>query len=329
MHPLLELGITRVPCPVPFPEAGGPANVYAIEEADGGVALFDAGIGTPLGEAALRDGLRALGLHFKDVRRVYLSHGHVDHYGLAQSVSEESGAPVFIHEADRDKVERPAEEWRRSRGAYQGYLRRLGVDEDALELLERGHRQVLTLARPIEHTRPVEAGETLQFARFSATVLHSPGHTPGLTCLHVASHGLLFSDDHLLERVSPNPLLEIGAAGEAAKFRSLATYLKTLAKTRELELSLILPGHAQPFHDHRRVIDGLLGFYAGRQARLLEKLAEGPKTALELVQHVFPRVGVAALFLTLSEIVGNLEVLEERGQVAMLPPAPLYRWQLV
>ena len=41
MFPLGELGIRRIPVPVPFPEAGGPANVYVIDEADGGVALFD------------------------------------------------------------------------------------------------------------------------------------------------------------------------------------------------------------------------------------------------------------------------------------------------
>ena len=43
---LTRLGVHRIPVPVPFPEAGGPANVYVIEEEGGGVALFDAGIGT-------------------------------------------------------------------------------------------------------------------------------------------------------------------------------------------------------------------------------------------------------------------------------------------
>ena len=29
---LNSLGVARIPVPVPFPEAGGPANVYVIEE---------------------------------------------------------------------------------------------------------------------------------------------------------------------------------------------------------------------------------------------------------------------------------------------------------
>ncbi len=328
MHPLTELGITRVPCPVPFPEAGGPVNVYVIEEDGGGVALFDSGLGTPAGEEAVQEGLKALGLGFQSVRRVLLSHGHIDHYGLAQTIREASGAPVFVHELDRNKVELPGEEFQRSRAAYDGYLTRLGVDRSAIAMLGKGQRYTLTMARAVEKTEPLLDGEQLRFRHFSATVVHAPGHTPGLCCLHVPEHGLFFAGDHLLERVSPNPLLEVGPEGETAKFRALATYLKTAAKTRELDLELILPGHDQPFHDHRKVIDGLVSFYARRQGRLLAKLADGPKSAVELVQHLFPHVGLRSLYLTLSEVVGNLEVLEEKGAVVMLPAEPIYRWRL-
>ena len=73
MYPLLELGIHRIECPVPFAQAGGPANVYLIEEADGGVALFDSGIGTPDGEKAVREGFAKLGYRFGDVRRISCS----------------------------------------------------------------------------------------------------------------------------------------------------------------------------------------------------------------------------------------------------------------
>jgi glyoxylase-like metal-dependent hydrolase (beta-lactamase superfamily II) len=328
MHPLGELGITRVPVPVPFVEAGGPANVYVIEERDGGVALFDSGIGTPVGETALREGLAAVGLHLRDVRRIYLSHGHIDHYGLAQTISEASGAPVFIHDRDRAKVQAPGEEYARAREAWQGYMRRLGVSPEAGAQMERIHLSHLRMARPIEHVQPVRDGDALHFKHFSARVHHSPGHTPGLTCLWVESHGLIFSDDHLLEKVSPNPLLEIGPDGEDAKFRSLATYLRTLAATRTLPVGLVLPGHGAPFHAAHAVIDSLLAFYEKRQARLLEKLGEGPQDALALVAHIFPRATEAMLFLTLSEVVGNLEVLEDRGLVARRGPDPVYRWEL-
>ncbi len=68
---LTRLGVHRIPVPVPFPEAGGPANVYVIEEKDGGVALFDAGIGTKEGRDALHAGLDELGISTGELRRIF------------------------------------------------------------------------------------------------------------------------------------------------------------------------------------------------------------------------------------------------------------------
>lgn len=330
MTPLLsDLGIHRIPCPVPFLEAGGPANAYVIEEAGGGVALFDTGIGTREGEEAIRAGFARLGLQFGDVRRIYLSHGHIDHYGLARMVSEASGAEVYIHEADRLKVEHPGQEWHAAQSAQIAYLRQLGVTADEIDVMRRGQDETLAMARPVERTRPVRDGETLHFKRFSARVLHAPGHTPGLTCLYVEQHRLLFSDDHLLERVSPNPLLEVGADGPDQKFRSLVTYLKTLARTLALDIDLVLPGHNEPFGDIAPLIERLRQFYERRQARILSGLAEGPRTAVDLVWHVFPRAIRRDLFLMLSEIVGNLEVMEDKGIVVRHAPNPFWRWESV
>lgn len=327
--PLFELGIHRVPCPVPFVAAGGPANVYVIEEADGGVALFDSGLGSPEGERAVREGFKALGYQFGDVRRIYLSHGHIDHYGLARTISEESGAPVYIHEADRLKVEEPGQEWRASRRAYAEYMRLLGASADEVARIEKGHEWVLTHARPIEHTRPVREGDVLKFRHFSATVQHCPGHTPGLTCLYVESHKLLFSDDHLLERVSPNPLIDIGPEGPDNKFRALSSYLRTLERTKATPIDLVLPGHNEPFRDPNPMIDSLIRFYGIRQKKILDRLEAGPASAMEVVAHVFPRMGSRDLNLTMSEIVGHLEVMEDRGVLRRLPPAPFLRWEKV
>ena len=99
-----RLGVRRIPVPVPFPEAGGPANVYVIEEEGGGVALFDAGIGTKEGRDAIHAGFAQAGLSLGDIRRIFISHGHLDHYGYARAAQEASGAPVFVHARDHDKV---------------------------------------------------------------------------------------------------------------------------------------------------------------------------------------------------------------------------------
>jgi len=315
MVPVLSrLGISRLPIPVPFPEAGGPANVYAIEEEGGGLALFDAGIGTAEGERAMLAGFAKLGRELREVRRIFVSHGHLDHYGYARAVQEASGAPAFCHERDHGKLthrDRSVE----SQGRHADYLRRLGAPREVDELVARFWVTMHQMSRPLEEVRPLAEGTRLRFARFEAEVLHLPGHTPGLTCLWIASAGVLLSDDHLLELVSPNPLLDL-EGGKEPRHRALVEYLRSAARARALPVKLVAPGHGPPFENHVRVIDTLLAFYERRQAKIGALLAEhGPQTAAELAPRVFPRARPHQQYLILSEVVGNLEVLEDRGRV--------------
>jgi glyoxylase-like metal-dependent hydrolase (beta-lactamase superfamily II) len=144
-------------------------------------------------------------------------------------------------------------------------------------------------------------------------VIHAPGHTPGLVVLHDAAHALLLSNDHLLERISPNPLIDLGPRDEPGWFVPLVAYEESIRAIRDLPLDAVLPGHGPPFAGHRRVIDSLLGFQGRRQARLAALVRDGPRTAWELARELFPKTGPDDLFLTLSETVANLEVLEARG----------------
>ena len=170
------------------------------------------------------------------------------------------------------------------------------------------------MARPVEHVEPLVEGTRLRFARFSAEVLHLPGHTPGLVCLWAAEPQVLFSDDHLLERVSPNPLLDLEGQPEP-RHRALVEYVRSARRARALPADLIAPGHGEPFSGHAEVIDRLLAFYEKRQVRILELLEDGPQTPAQLAPRVFPHARPTQLYLTLSEVMGNLEVLEETGRV--------------
>jgi glyoxylase-like metal-dependent hydrolase (beta-lactamase superfamily II) len=310
---LRDLGVHRVPVPVPFAEAGGPANVYVIEEDGGGLALFDAGIGTREGRDALLAGFRAMGRKLGEVRRIFVSHGHIDHYGYARAAQQESGAPVYAHPRDHDKVtgrDRTAQRLE----LYAAYLDRLGAPRELLRHVSVHWQDIGRMARPLENVESLAEGTRLRFARFSAEVLHLPGHTPGLVCLWVPEHGVFFSDDHLLERVSPNPLLDLEGRPEP-RHRALVEYVRSARRARDLPARLIAPGHGEPFTGHAEIVDRLLAFYEKRQARILDLLGAGPQTPAQLAPRVFPHARPTQLYLTLSEVMGNLEVLEEQGRV--------------
>ncbi len=319
--PLRALGIHRLEIPVPFLEAGGPANVYVIEDADGRYTLFDTGIGTPDGIAALRGQASAQGLDLRKLNRIVVSHGHLDHFGNAQLLSEESGARVFIHPADHDKVvgdARFATLLRR----HRAYFLRLGVPLETLDLMQAGADRSGPTTRYVEAARlgALHDGEVLQFRHFEAVVKHLPGHTPGLVCLYAERQRLFFADDHVLARVSPNPLLDLSQGEGTTKFRALARYLEGARWVRDLELEAVLPGHGPAFSGHRALLDGLFAFYEGRQAKLHARLAESPASVFELLATLFLRRDLPRLVLMLSEVLANVEVLEDRGRVGVVDP---------
>jgi glyoxylase-like metal-dependent hydrolase (beta-lactamase superfamily II) len=137
-----------------------------------------------------------------------------------------------------------------------------------------------------------------------------------------------FSDDHLLEHVSPNPLVDLEGQREP-RHKALVEYLRSIHQVRALDIALVAPGHAEPFSGHAVLIDRLLGFYAKRQEKLLGLLRDGPRTPAELSAVLFPRVREQHLYLTLSETMGNLEVLEEQGVIARSEAASRMRFELV
>jgi glyoxylase-like metal-dependent hydrolase (beta-lactamase superfamily II) len=316
---LSALGIHRLAIPVPFVEAGGPANVYVIEDADGRYSLFDTGIGTPDGIAALRGQAAELNLDLRKLSRIVVSHGHLDHFGNAQMLSEGSGARVFIHEADVEKVTGDARFAQLLR-KHREYFLKLGVPAETLDLMQAGADRQPNLIRHVERSRlgPLHDGEVLQFKHFDAVVKHLPGHTPGLVCLYAERQRLFFADDHVLARVSPNPLLDLSQGEGATKFRALSRYLEGAKWVRDLELDVVLPGHGPAFSGHRELLDGLFAFYGVRQEKLLARLAQSPASIFELLPTLFPRRDPGRLVLMISEVLANIEVLEDLGRVTRL-----------
>jgi glyoxylase-like metal-dependent hydrolase (beta-lactamase superfamily II) len=311
-----ELGIFRISIPIPFRQAGGPVNAYVIEE-DRGIMLFDVGIGLEESQAALAQGLARRGYGFRDVNRIVFSHGHIDHYGAAVWALEQVGRtiPVMIHNADAGKVLESGPDLLTLIRRNSRYLSRLGVPLPVLEDMLAAIRREAGLGRRLAEATPLMPGDKFRCRHVTLEALHMPGHTPGLCCLYDRAHQILFSADHLLEHVSPNPLIELRADGEPASFKPLISYFESIGRVRALPVNLVLPGHATPFGAHRDVIDSLFTFYEQRQSKLLEAFGRGPLTVFEAMRELFPLSNSFELFLMMSETLGNLELLEKMGKI--------------
>lgn len=312
---LVHLGVHRLPVPVPFVEAGGPVNVYAIDNADGSLTLFDSGVNTEEGFAALERGAELAQVDLGRLSRIIISHGHVDHFGNAQRLAQRTGAKVFVHEGDRAKLR--GERYFAMLVQHADYFVHLGVSRELLDSLVKRARAGLE-GDVIEERwlEPLVDGQLFRFKHFDARVEFCPGHTPGLCCLYAPAQRLFFASDHLLARVSPNPLLDLSQGVGETKFLSLVSYMRSARRVRDLAIDCVLPGHGEAFTGHRSLVDGLLEFYARRQDKLLGWLRTRPATAYELTEALFVRRDLGRLVLMLSEVLANVEVLESEGRVA-------------
>jgi glyoxylase-like metal-dependent hydrolase (beta-lactamase superfamily II) len=303
--------VHRLAIPTPF--AVGRVNVYLID--DDPLTLVDAGpnSGTALDE--LQRGIADLGHTLEDIDLVLLTHQHIDHLGLVSLVASHSGAQVAALDLAVPYVEDYSTEFRAADDfAYEMMLRH-GVARDVAAALRSVSRAFQAWGARADVSRVLHDGDEIRLRDRSLRVHHRPGHSPTDTVFHDAERGILIAGDHLLRHVSSNPLLTPPRDGSTRRPQSLVTYLKSLKATREMDVGLVLPGHGEPIHDHRSLIDERVAMHERRAGKLQRLIADRPRTAHDLAQALWGNIAVTQAFLTLSEVLGHVDLLLNAGTV--------------
>ncbi len=271
-------GVWRLRLPLPWP--GVPhGNVWAVA-ADGGIVLFDTGIGGKGGLRRFDLALAQAGFGLEDVRLVVCTHSHTDHYGLAAPIVAGAGCELWMHprwEHVRLLADDPA-------AALEQRIevaRQSGVPAASLERYResRSSGDDNGIDAIVEPDRELVPGVEVETDLGTWQVHETPGHAPSHVVLHQPERRLMISGDHLLGRTvlffdhghSPDPIGE---------------FLSSLEEVEPLEVDLVLPGHGRPFRDPeakiaeaRRQVEELLG-------KVREALAGGERTAFEIVGEI-------------------------------------------
>jgi glyoxylase-like metal-dependent hydrolase (beta-lactamase superfamily II) len=157
------------------------------DDADG-ATLVDTGV--PGSDAAIEGHLARLGLGWKDIRRVIITHQDIDHIGGAAAVVKASGAQVLAHADDIPYIQG-------QRPLIKSDPKRIEAMVQTLPEERRGRVRELFLHPPtVRVDRVLADGEKLPL-RGGIVVIHTPGHTPGHISLFLAADHLLISGDAL------------------------------------------------------------------------------------------------------------------------------------
>ena len=196
-------------------------NVYLIEDPQGGVTMFEAGI------KAMVAGLSAAASSLGGLNRIVLGHAHGDHRGAAPGLQ----VPVFCHPADRIDAE------------GDGGMHYMDISKVSVPA-----RWTIPRLLPVWDGGPVAISGTVDEGDDVSgfKVVHIPGHSPGQIALWRESDRMALTADCFYT-------LDPGTGRHGAPRVPLAGFnydteqaRASIRKIAALEPSSAWPGHADP-----------------------------------------------------------------------------------
>jgi glyoxylase-like metal-dependent hydrolase (beta-lactamase superfamily II) len=316
-------GVWRLRLALPWP--GVPhGNVWAVA-ADGGIVLFDTGIG---GRGRMRQfdlALGQVGFGIEDVRLLVCTHSHTDHYGLAAPIVEAAGCELWMHPA-WEHVRLLADDPAAALEQRIEVARQSGVPAEALQRYReaRSGDAESGIEAIVEPDRDLLPGVEVETDLGTWQVYETPGHAPSHVVLHQPERRLLISGDHLLGRTvlffdhghTPDPVGE---------------FLRGLDEVEPLDVDLVLPGHGRPFRDPevkiaeaRRQVNELIG-------KVKTSLGDSEKNAFEIVGEIVgaENVNTPVSAWVLQIVLSCLDHLTILGEVEPVERTDPQRWVLL
>lgn len=280
--------------------------------------LIDGGTSDDATWAEFNQDLASIGLKTSDIREVLVTHNHADHIGVASRLAAaDKTLKVHCHEYEWYMVGATDSYREELRDILCSIIVTWGVPRDIVMMMRSKIVQALRHGGgvPVEQLVAYPQGK-FKVAGLELEAILCKGHTDGLVCLWWPERGFLFSNDQVLEDVTPNPTLYLKPRGN--RLCGLKDYLDGMKAIENLPVKLVMPGHGEVFTDLRAMIKRIHDSANKRRAKLLENLKSAdaePANILHLTQKVWGEMDPVNTFLGAREIHGFLEMLTEEGLV--------------
>lgn len=313
----LPAGTVHVELPTPFPV--GAVNCYLLTEAP--VTVIDPGMLYGGTVETLTAAIEQAGLKIADIEVVLVTHGHPDHFGAAGWLADKAGAAVLT---GRDEVPKLLET--RDRERLLALIRSFGIPDEDLAVFPAFYASVKEWIHDIDPAAvvAVDDGAMLELGGRVFNAIVTPGHAAGHLSLWDPVDSVLFSGDHLLPSITPNPLVELDEHSDLGRRRSLVEYLESLDRFAALDPRVVLPGHGPAFTDVAGLIERTRAHHEQRADVLAEHITVlGAPTAYELSRAMFPHIDGFEVMLSISEVLGHIDLLIERGAVLQTGECPI------
>lgn len=300
-----DIYILKMFMPFPLKE-----NNCFLAESDNGWAVIDTGVNLEQNLHMFTAALDAIGISFKQLSVVYLTHYHHDHSGMAGWLQQKSDLPVYLPQPDLLTWERFID--------TNSYLERVwdkcqltGWPWEFTQELDDNIRQINTMLNPYPVFSPLLTDEQFSLGGHRYNAISIPGHTDGHFVFHCPTNGFLFSGDNVVDHT----ILHLTDWPHTFLMNPCDIHLTALQELKELNINTVLPGHGRVFKDLAAKIDLITAHHRTRKAIVYNAL-QAPMTAWDLTASLFEAHDFIHIRrLVLAETLAYLESLVNEGLV--------------
>jgi len=291
---------------LPMPFRLKHVHVFALVH-DGSVSLFDTGMNTPETFSTLEESLKSVGKAIRDIDRIFITHFHADHCGIAGRIKDISGAAIAMSEMDALRLyndQKRGLDFDQVKKFYCEQGLREGIIDGLLELLSSFRKATI----PFKVDTSLEDHGSQRIGDREFEVISVPGHTSGQVCFFFRREGILLSGDHILPEITPN----LSPDPYNSAFRPLKSFLDSLGQVEDLPVIKVYPAHGDPFSNLKARVEEIRAHHRERKSLVLESVKGGPKTTYQVSLDIFGRdLPEFDQFLAVNETYAHLIELEE------------------
>ncbi len=273
--------------------------------------LIDCGEKTDKAWQALQDGLHQHGIKVSDIKKIIITHAHIDHMGLANRITQHSDAMIYVSEYVYDW----AVDLKTCLDKRTETIRKVFVanDKNLTQPLLFDYKMLAPYWDEIPKERlvtfPMEG--TLEFGGKEWEIIYAPGHCINQTCFYQKETKQFFSADALL-KIFPIPIIDYQIQEQNQRTKSVPETIETFKKILEMDIDVIYPGHWETIYNPQEIIQNQINRVERKTEAVYQLIKNGTHDFATIYQHIYPkRVNPATRFM----VVGFLDILLEQQRI--------------
>jgi glyoxylase-like metal-dependent hydrolase (beta-lactamase superfamily II) len=219
--------------------------------------------------------------------------------------------PVYAHRLSVPRLKRDENFLQKRVEFFQKLYSEMGCGE-------AGEKQVEYLKKAIKTNRhqAIDADihniENLSVQPFE--IIEIPGHAVDQIALYNPQQKVVIVGDLLIDHISSNALIEPDE--NSNRIKSLLIHEASLKKIHQLDMETVYPGHGKIINAPYELIQKRITGIETKARKFFTLLKNNRLTASELAQLYYKEVYKKQFALVMSETIGHLDYLEEKGKIS-------------